>query len=186
MAEQTTSSSPRPSNSPVMIAVVLMAIAGLVGLNMMSNQMRPKTDQEIQAEQRERAEAAASPSPAAATPAPSASGATGALSLNDPNTLVLAGQGNTMGAPDAPKEVVVGFSWTPEVQSDPSKVSKAVEALQKTVGPQARLKIVNVDANPEVPEGVSIGGKVIVPAQSDGVIAPGAAEAVKQALSTSP
>jgi hypothetical protein len=81
---------------------------------------------------------------------------------------------------------VVGFSWTPEVQSDPSKVSNAVDALKKSLGSQARIKVVNVDASPGVPEGVSIGDKVIVPAQSDGTINPGAADAVKQALAAAP
>jgi hypothetical protein len=190
MAEQKTTSSPRPSNSPVLIAVVVMALAGLVGLNMMSNQMRPKTDHEIEAEQQERAKAAASPSPVAAASAapvpPGAPGAPGAITVSDPNALVLAGPGSTLGSPDAKQEVVVGFSWTPEVQSDPSKVSKAIDALQKTLGTQGRIKVVNVDENQEVPDGVSIGGKVIVPAQSDGTIDPGAAETVKKALATAP
>lgn len=172
-----------------MVAVVVMALAGLVGLNVMSNQVRPKTDQERQAEEMERSKAAQSPNPAA-TPTPAAvpsapSGRTG-VSLADPNALVLSGAGSTLGSPDAKQEVVVGFSWTPEVQSDPTKVSNAVDALLKTLGSQGRVKIVNVDERPEVPEGVSIEGKVIVPAQNDGTIDPGAAQTVKQALSATP
>jgi hypothetical protein len=167
-----------------------MAVAGLVGLNMMSNQIRPKTDHEIEAEERARASAAASPTPAAspATAPPSSAppGESAEVSLNDPNALVLAGQATSLGSPEAAREVVVGFAWTPEVQSDPSKVSNAVEALQKSLGGQARIKVVNVDASPGVPEGVSIGDKVIVPAQSDGAIDPGAADAVKQALAAAP
>ncbi|MES2464296.1 MAG: hypothetical protein V4671_27360 [Armatimonadota bacterium] len=161
-----------------------MALAGLVGLNAMSNQMRPKSDHEIEAEQREQAKAA-EPSPTASVaPAQSAEPSGGALS--DPNSLVVSGQGSTIGAPEAKQEVVVGFSWTPEVQADPSKVSKAADALQKALGSQVRIKVVNVDANQEVPEGVSVGGRVIVPAQSDGVIDPNAADAVKKALPPAP
>jgi hypothetical protein len=184
MAEQKTSSS-RPSNSPVLIAVVVVALGGLVGLNMMANQARPKSDHEIEAEQKAQAAAAASPSPAvAASAAPSAPGMppgpAGTMS-SDSNSLVLAGAGSTLGAPEAKQEVIVGFSFTPEVQSDPSKVSNAVDALQKALGPMARIKVVNVDEKPDVPEGVSIGGKVIVPAKSDGTIDAGA-DAVKKAL----
>jgi hypothetical protein len=186
MAEQKTSSTTRPSNSPVVLAVVVMAVAGLVGLNVMSNQVRPKTDHEIEAEQRERAKAAASPTPAAASPAPAGKGEPSAMTSSDPNSLVLAGEGNTLGSPSASQEVVIGFSWTPEIQADPSKVSGAVAALQQTLGSQGRIKVVNVDASPEVPEGVSIGGKVIAPAQNDGTIAPSAVEAVKKALATAP
>ena len=186
MADQSTNSS-RPSTSPVLIAVIVMALAGLVGLNVMANKAQPKSEEEREAEQKA---AASSPAPAA-SPVPVASNSTasvapGSLSLSDPNSLVMMGAGGVLGAQDAKREVVVGFSWTPAVQSDPSKVSAAVDALQKALGNQAHVKVVNVDDQLDVPEGISLGGKVIVPADGSGAISPSAIGTVKQALSSAP
>ena len=179
-------SAPRPSNSPVIFAIVAIALAGLVGLNVMSNQMRPKSDHELEAEQKEQNSPVAAASPAAAPGFAPVAGAPGAVSASDPNGLVLAGQGTVSGSATAKKEVIVGFAWTPEVQSDPSKVSNAVEALQKSLGDEVRVKVVNVDESPDVPEGVSFGGKVLVTAQSDGMISPAAAQAAMRALAAAP
>lgn len=161
--------------------MVVVALAGLVGLNVMSNQMRPKSDHEEEAEAKSATTASASPAAVSTSPV----GVPGETPLSDPNSLVLVGEGNATGLPTAKQEVTVGFSWTPEVQSDPSKVSKAVDTLQKALGSEARIKVINVDEKPEVPGGISIGGKVIVPAQASGVIDPQSIEVVRRALTPS-
>ena len=178
MAQSTNSS--RPSTSPVLIAVVVMAVAGLIGLNVMANKAAPKSEHEVEAEQKEASSPAATASPAPVASAPAVVG------LSDPNSLVMLGGGRVLGSKDTKQEIVVGFSWTPAVQSDPSKVSAAVDALQKFLGSQARIKVVSVDDQTGVPEGISLGGTVIVPAESNGTISPQAVAIVKQALASAP
>ena len=159
-----------------------MALAGLIGLNVMANKAAPKSEHEVEAEQKEASSPAATPLPVASAPA--ASGTPGGLS--DPNSLVMMGPGGVVGSQSAKQEVVVGFSWTPAVQSDPSKVSAAVDTLQKSLGNQGHVKVVNVDDQPNVPEGISLGGKLLVPAESNGAISPQAIAIVKQALASAP
>ncbi|MBC8104519.1 MAG: hypothetical protein H7Z41_18240 [Cytophagales bacterium] len=175
----------RPSTSPVVVALIGCALAGIVGLNIMSSRITPKTDAQLQAEARER-EKASQPSatPTVPSAAPTAAAADSG-SANTQNALVRLGESSVLGSADAKQEVVVGFSWTPEVQSDPSKVSVAVDTLQKAVGDRARIKVVNTDELPATPEGISINGRLVVPAQADGAITPSAVGAVTQALSAS-
>lgn len=149
----------RPGRSPVLLILAGFAVAILIGLNVMSAQFRPKSDEELQKEAQDKAAAQASPTPSPA--APGAAAGSGLVSLS-PDSKV----GNTQ----APEEVVLGFEWTPQVQADPNKVYQAVTMLQKAMPPVAHLRIVDVDLEPSVPEGISVGGKVIVPASADGSI----------------
>jgi len=162
MADTTSSSA--PSRSPVLIIVVFVALAGLIGLNAMSAQFRPKSDEEMQKEAQDKQAAAAkaqpSPSPGTASPG------TAAAATSDLVTLSPAG---TLGSASAPKEVVVGFEWTPQVQANPSSVFASIEMLQKAL-PNGRIRVVNADQDPTVPLGISVGGKVVIPAGADGTI----------------
>lgn len=153
------------SRAPL-IAGVVLAIAVLLGLNVMQQRNDPALQK--QAEQlREQEEAKKQESNAASSAAAPSAPAAGA------NRLAEIGDSFMVGSDKAPREVVLGWQWTPEVQANPSKVYDAIEEIQKAAnssGGRFRVRIVNVDANPSVPPGISIGGVVRVAPQPDGAI----------------
>ena len=85
------------------------------------------------------------------------------------NDLVALGDDAVLGDKNGKKELIIGYAWTPAVQSDPSKVYKTIEMAQKGL-PRARIRVVNVDAHPEVKPGLSVDGKMISPPAPDGAL----------------
>ncbi len=63
--------------------------------------------------------------------------------------------------------MIVGWEWTPDVQSDPTKVSAAVDKLKAEL-PGVKIRVVNRDENPSVPAGISIGKDTLVRPKEDG------------------
>jgi hypothetical protein len=162
------------SRTPVLIAGIVLALGGIVGLNMLQERNDPKYQERMEKE-RQREEAKKAQEQAAKSPAQG-----GGLTEQDPaNSLATFGAEKTLGQPNAKASVTVGWRWTPQVQADPRLVYGAIDALQKAA-PSASIRVVNLDAKPgAVPEGVTVNGSTIVPAGPDGRIV---AEAVGTAV----
>jgi hypothetical protein len=151
------------ANAPsktILVAGIGVALGAMLMLNVLAQRIDPKYQEKLErermaAEAQKQAEAQQNKPPTMPqAPAPGAG-------------LVELGEEKVLGKADAAKEIVVGYEWSPAVQADPSKVYAAVETIQKAA-PDARIRVVNVDANPEVKPGVSVGGKVVVIPQPDG------------------
>jgi hypothetical protein len=144
------------SRSPVLILTIGVALAGLVVLNVAMSQVGkpPEPPQEA-------AQAAVGND----TPGPQAapSGAPGELAELPPD--------HTVGPDGAVREVVVGWSWTPEVQADPNKVAAALRAVT-AARPPGKVRFVNTDVHPNVPRGVSVDGRKIADLEPDGSVNP--------------
>ena len=157
-----------PSRTPL-IAAAILVLACLAGFNALNEKYRPKSEKEMEAEQRQAQEDAAKKAPktgAAATPPPTP-GQTGSGDPSASASLMQLGPDKVLGAKTAKTTITVGWSWTPDVQGDPNKVWGAVKALQQAV-PNAQIRVVNTDEVSGVPDGVSIGGSVVVPPAPDG------------------
>jgi|GEM_PF-2315397 hypothetical protein len=147
------------SRTPILIAVVGVAIGLLVLLNIFQQRNDPKYREQMEREAaRKRAEEAAknAPSPTPAEPGPA-------------NELVMFGEEKTLGKPGGSPKITVGWRWTPTVQGDPTKVYSAVQEIV-SAAPNASVRVVNLDAKPgAVPEGLVVaGGGVNIPLLPDG------------------
>lgn len=152
-----TNSSP---SRTLLIAGIGFALACMVILNMFIQRMDPKYQEEMQRE-RERNAAAEQAKKQAQAPPPTASA--------NSNKLVTLGESVVLGTKDSKSEVVIGWSWTPEVQADPGNIYGAVEKLQKLV-PGMRIRVINADANPTVQQGLSFNGNLLIPIRPDGAL----------------
>ena len=159
--------------TPILVLAVGILLVGIVLLNVLAARIAPKSHEEEEQEQQAAAAKASEPPktapPADAGTGPSASGA-----------LVQLPADGTTGPADAKKTVVIGWTWTPAVQADPNKVSAAVEAVRKAL-PDAKIRVVNTDAVPDAPPGITVDGKTVLPLPPDGAIEP--SQAVKAAQS---
>lgn len=158
------------------IAIGVMAIGALVGMNVLSQKNAPKTEAQLEKEAQEAAEQ--NPTPAAATPGAPKDGSLATASSVD---LVLTDGFKESGPKDAEKTVVIGYEWTPGIQSDPGKIQEIVGMIAKTA-PNAKVVLTNVDDNPTVPVGIQVNGKVVAPIGEDGTVSPKEIPAVMQAL----
>ena len=149
----------RPSNVPLFAGIGILLALG-AALNFAQYQARPKSESEL----REEAEMEASKKqPDQATPPPAAA--------SPGNRLVEIGPDSRLGPPTADKVFVVGFHWTPEVQSEPMRVWGPVEMMEKMAkSNNVALRLVNLDnpGAPNVPPGISYKGKVFVPLRPEG------------------
>lgn len=84
----------------------------------------------------------------------------------------------TLGPADAGTEVVFGWSWTPDVQSNPAQMEQVISTLQKAVPQTTKLRIVNTDAVPDAPQGVHVNGRPVLALPANGLPT---AQAVAQA-----
>jgi len=159
----------RPSNTPFYVAGAI-ALLGIAGMNYVQYQNRPKSNAELNAEDAER-EARNPKKPE--TPPPGA---------NDPGAKLAAlGSVGMVGSPAAPKQLTLGYHWTPEVQSNPMRVYGPVEMIAKMNSQGVAVKVVCLDDPdaPKVPEGISFRGQSLVPLRPQGGFEP---EMVQQAL----
>ena len=159
-----------PSRAPL-IAAVILVLAVLAGFNALNEKYRPKSEKELEAEQAQAAKAAESKGGKAGSeagkapaPIPAPSSATNAEAST---SLVQLGPDTFVGDKSGKNTVTIGWAWTPDVQGDPSKVSRAIDEVKKAV-PNAQIRVVNTDEVSGVPEGVSVNGKVVVPPSADG------------------
>lgn len=141
-------------SSPLLVVAVGFALAALVGLNVAIN--RGMGDGGAHS-----AEAAA---PDTGQPSPTdPRGQAGAAA-----DLVEMPVDVTFGSPGSAREIVIGWSWTPEVQADPRKVYRVIEIVKRAAASSARVRVVNVDAVPGVAPGIAVQGKSVVPLPADG------------------
>ena len=158
---------------PIMIGV--LAVGGLVGMNVISLRNAPKTEAQLAAEAEEEAAKAAksaTPDPNVAAPA----------TVGDSDDLVMTDGAVTYGPKDSTKKIVVGYEWSPVIQSDPGKIEE-IAGLLKRAAPDASVTLVNVDEDPSVPTGIVIGGKVVAPLGPDGTVSSTQIPNVMQAIS---
>jgi hypothetical protein len=145
------------------ITIGVLALSGLVGVNIMAQKNGPKTEGELHQEEQEqqaKTAGAVAPTPLASQPAPKN---VGLAAGND-----LAGLGPVHVFPGSGgPNVTVGYEWTPELQSDPEGLVKLAKKVQE-LAPGAQLRLVNVDANPQTPAGIAINDKVVAPPGDDG------------------
>ncbi len=167
---------PRPSSkTPLLVAIIGFALLCLVGLNVMQSKTAPKSEQEMEAEQAKQAAEAAKNAPKTAQAAPLTPGG---------EQLVALGANATLGPKTAKNEVVVGWEWTPEIQSDPGRFYQNIEEMSKAA-PSVRIRVVNRDADPAIPLGLSQSGQVMVSPLPDGTLPPTALQTV-QAMNSAP
>ena len=157
----------RPGNT-VLIVIVVFAIVIFAGLNVAIGRLGDDKHSENEAATEQPAAEKAAPAP---QPSPSAGG--GPLPTDE-----------SVGPANAPVKVVVGWTWTPDVQGNPQALQSAVEAVKKAV-PGAQVRVVNVDAVPDVPQGIQVNGRTAMDLPENGIIeAAKAAEAVTKAASS--
>lgn len=141
-------------SAPSFVVAIVVLLLGMVALNVADRRFTPKTAEEEAAEQAQKSEPSES-----APPAPSA--------------LVGLPPEQITGPPNAQTEIVFGWEWTPEVQADPGRLYRAIEALQKAAGQtDIKLRVVNVDAVPGAPRGLSVNGKTVLELPANGLLEP--------------
>jgi hypothetical protein len=155
------------ANAPsktILVAGIGVALGAMLMLNVLAQRIDPKYQEKVERD-RQAAEAQKREQEIAKQG--------GKVSPLDPpvgeGRLVELGEEKVLGKPDGKQEIIVGYEWTPAVQADPTKVFAAITAIQKAA-PEAKIRVVNVDAKPDVSPGVTIGGKVVIVPQPDGSI----------------
>lgn len=147
---------PSKSKTPVFIAIIGFLLLGMVALNAAAGRFGKEPEAPPPPEQAQQNEPA---EPAATAPETVGS------------ELVRLPADSTTGPSSAPREIVIGWTWTPEVQADPSKVSAAIDQIKKAV-PDAKVRVVNVDAVPTAPAGITVDGKTVAELAPDGSLNP--------------
>jgi hypothetical protein len=154
------------ANTPsktIMVAAVGIAIAALFILNTLAQRIDPayqeRMEKEKQAAAMQQQEQQHGHEDGKNSPLDQPTG--------EENNLVTLGDEKILGNKDAKTEIVIGWEWTPAVQGDPTKVYNAIAAAQKAA-PNARIRVVNTDANPDVSLGVFVGGRPVAPPAPDG------------------
>ena len=157
----------RPRNT-IFIVIVIFAIAIFAGLNVAMGRLGGGQHSENEAA----TEAASSEKTASQQPPPPAA------------TPVRLPTDETSGPPNPNLKVVVGWTWTPELQGNPQALQNTIESIKKAA-PGAQVRVVNVDAVPDAPTGIQVNGQKAMELPENGIIeAAQAAEAVAKAASS--
>ena len=150
------------SRNVFLIAIVVFAVAIFAGLNMMIGRLAGAGDHDHEAEEAQAAQAAANGNRApGSAPAPSEAAALARRPADE-----------TIGPSTPSTDVVIGWSWTPQVQADPARLEQALSAARQAV-PYVRVRIVNADAVPGAPRGLIVNGKKVQDLPPDGFFNPG-------------
>lgn len=169
----------KSSSTPMLLAVAGIAIGAMVVLNIIQYENRPKTSQEILAEEQEKG---ATPPPNGRPTPPPAKDDAGVK-------LVALGPDARIGPADARKILTLGYYWTPEVQAEPMRVYGPIEMIEKMGASQGiAIRVVALDLPnaPKVPPGISENGKVIAQLRPEGGFEPQAIQEVLPRLMQSP
>lgn len=141
------------SSSAVLVAVAVLALIVVAGLNALIGRMASGEHQdEAAATESSAASSSGGASGSAGRPTPPASSAY-ALSSLPPDA--------TVGPANANTRIVVGWSWTPDVQADPNALADALQAARQMSEQGAQVRIVNTDAVPGAPRGVFVNKKKV-------------------------
>lgn len=147
----------RPKNNTPLLAVVTAAsLGGIAFLNRVQYENRPKTPEELQAEEEAKKKSAAPTAPQAPSPAPGGPD----LQSVKPDFSV--------GAPSPEREITLGYVLSASVQGDPSGAvdalqhfSQMLEKVNNQMTLRARFRLVNVDVVRDVPEGIWVDGHFV-------------------------
>lgn len=163
MSDTTTKRTPKrggPSNA-VLVVAILVALVGMGVVNTFTMNLDPK---EIERREQEKMEAEAKKAQEAQAKAQATDTAAATSSAGQ---LVTFGEEKILGNPTGTPEVMFAWHWTPEVQSSPEKVTNAVDMAVKVL-PQSKIRVVNIDAKPEMEPGVYVNGIKRFEPQPDG------------------
>jgi hypothetical protein len=169
MSDTTTKRIPKrggPSNA-VLVVAILVALVGMGVVNTFTQNLDPK---EIEKREQEQMEAEAKKQQEAQAKA-QASNATAAIS--PAGQLATFGEEKILGKPEGKPEVTIAWQWTPEVQANPEKVSNSIDVAVKVLT-RARIRVLNVDANPDMEPGIYVDGVKKFAPQPDGSFPPAA------------
>jgi hypothetical protein len=140
--------------SPVMlVAIIVMAVAGLVMVNVFQEKNQPKTEAQMQAEQEKQQAEEQKKQAANATPAPPVK------AEGSPDDLVLQEGELKLGDSAGQHEMILAYEWTPEVQADPTQVSNIISKMK--IMPKMRIRVINADASEEMTPGLYMDGKLM-------------------------
>lgn len=156
----------RPQNT-ILVVIIVFAIAIFAGLNTMMNRAGGSPEPEEAAQEK-----AAAETTAANQAPPTAAGATPVQLPTD----------ESVGPANAPVKVVVGWTWTPDVQGNPQALQAAIQAIRQAV-PDAQVRVVNVDAAPDVSPGIQVNGRTVMELPENGIVKP--ADAARAVAATS-
>lgn len=156
-------------SSPVLFIVIGVAIASLVGLNIMQQNNDPAFQEKIAREAEREAAKKAAKQNEVKTKDPKE--AQEEMARQGPaNELVTYGAEKMLGSSNGKHKVTIGWLWTPEVQGNPALVYNAIQ-MAKTELPDATVRVVNLDAKPgAVPPGLAVDGTVMTGLTPDGGI----------------
>ena len=150
------------SRNAVLIAIVVFAVAVFAGLNTAMGRLANGNDHSHEAEE---AQTAVNENKTGGAGEPGPGGPESAALARRPAD-------ETIGPATATNDVVIGWSWTPEVQADPARLEQALSAARQSV-PYVRVRIVNADAVPGAPRGLVVNGKKVQDLPPDGFLNPG-------------
>jgi hypothetical protein len=154
------------TGTPVLAATIGVLLLGIVGLNVAASRFTPGRHDD---------EEAAKATEAQAKQAKAVDKQTSRLVNMPPDVRV--------GQPETGKTIVVGWTWTAEVQARPDELANTLNGMREAAR-MAEVRFVNVDIVPDVAPGVSVNGKKVVDLPDDGILRPaGMMEAVMRALS---
>jgi hypothetical protein len=156
-----------PSKIVGIIAIVIGVFALIMITQFSQKVTTPKTDAELEQEAQEQAQKAQADAQKKNAPAatPSKAAAPG-----DSGTLVMLGQDATLGSQDkSAPEVTLQWSWTPQVEADPSKVATAISDIMRQM-PKVRIHAINTDESEGTPDGIFYQGRQVTAAGPDGSI----------------
>lgn len=150
------------SRNTLLIAFVVAAVAVFVGLNTLIGRLAGTSEHSHEAEEAQAAVGDKNKTNAA--PATSDEQERDALVRRPPD--------ETIGPSNPSSDVVIGWSWTPEVQADPARLEQALAAARQGV-PYVRVRIVNADAVPNAPRGIIVNGRKVQDLPPDGFLKSG-------------
>lgn len=145
----------------MLIAAIVVALIGMAIVNSFTLSLDPK---EIEKRDQDRAAAEAQKAQEAQKKAQASNTAAADSSAGQ---LVTFGEEKVLGKQDGKPEIMLAWQWTPEVQADPKKVTDAVETIVKVLG-TAKIRVVNIDAKPDMTPGVYVNGIRRFEPQADG------------------
>jgi type II secretory pathway pseudopilin PulG len=145
----------------ILVVAILISLAGMGIVNSFTQSLDPK---EIERREQEKMEAEMKKQQEAQATAQKTNEANAATTAGE---LATFGEEKILGKPDSKTELTFAWQWTPEVQADPSRVSNAIDKALKAM-PDAKIKIVNVDAKPGMQPGLYLNGEKKFEPSADG------------------
>jgi hypothetical protein len=163
----------KKNSSAMFIAVIVMALTGIVIMNTVQERNRPKTNAEMEAaEEKAAAEREKANQNKAPEILPNAT-----AEGSDESDLVLQEGEKILGDPASEHEMIFAYEWTPELQGNPTQLNQIMGAMKQM--PKMRVRVVNSDGDESVAPGVYMDGQKI----ADNPLDPGTPSKMQMAMS---